>query len=178
MTTLLYCIWQHLRTLTHANLTQAGDNTSTVYTERPNELVFVMWSCFPSNRARVCARTMWENPKATDERKMFFFFLNCICLTWHGEQSEVCVPGPPPVDSPAGYRWTRQTPPPRSVSLRDCFRSTKFIQPLSLSEPLDEPPFRAGHQRTGRDIFLTAARFLMNSLMREGISLQTVFSLN
>lgn len=39
-------------------------------------------------------------------------FLNCICFTWHREQERragwgrVCVSGPLPVDSSAGYRWT------------------------------------------------------------------------
>jgi len=48
-------------------------------------------------------------------------------------QQGVCVSGWRPVHSPAGYRWTAlETSPQPSVSLRDCFRGTKFVQPLSL----------------------------------------------
>lgn len=45
----------------------------------------------------------------------------------------VCVSGWRPVHSPAGYCWTAlATSQQPSVSLRDCFRGTKFVQPLSL----------------------------------------------
>lgn len=59
----------------------------------------------------------------------------CIYKIAYVEHAErrVCVSGWRPVHSPAGYCWTALvTSPQPSVSLRDCFRGTKFVQPLSL----------------------------------------------
>lgn len=60
-----------------------------------------------------------------------------------------CVSGSLPVDSSAGYRWRLRTPLARSVSLWDCFRNRKFIQPLSqkAQDWSSVQPFNQGTDR-------------------------------
>lgn len=147
--------------------------------------------CLYRERCFLSLSSLWGEHAVTHEQKLlwgfvFFFFLNCICFTWHWEwewegaegKGGVCVSGPPPVDSSAGYRWTLRTPLPRSVSLWDCFRNRKFIQPLSLQRHWTDHPF--SHLIRGQTGYFSdraeaATQPLMNSLIQEEFSDRFLF---